>query len=78
MVTPQLPRHPVLAFLRHSTLYAHTVSQFMCMYLLAGRAVSVGFTNNDIHIALLHQEIKRDREDIFDIFLKMYTVDLSL
>ena len=58
MVTPQLPRHPVLAFLRHSTLYAHTVSQFMCMYLLAGRVVSVGFTNNDIHIALLHQEIK--------------------
>ena len=30
MVTPQLPRHPVLAFLRHSTLYAHTVSQFIC------------------------------------------------
>ena len=37
--------------------------------------MSVGFTSNVIHSALLHHKIKRDREDIFDIFKKMYTVE---
>ena len=35
--------------------------------------MSVGFTSNVIHSALLHLKIKRDRQDIFDIFFKMYT-----
>ena len=30
---------------------------------------------NVIHSALLHQKIKIDREDIFDRFFKMYTVE---
>ena len=40
--------------------------------------MSVGFTSimsfTD-HSALLHQKIKIDREDIFDRFFKMYTVE---